>query len=217
MRLRNLRRKIVKVTTGTLDWTAEHVDFEERYRELLSYRDLPQRYDIVLMDSLWGWPRHRVALHTELARLSSRYTTHSRLNWSEPYACDAGDQSGLRFEDFPMTVGAIDNYERMLAQSRLGVFATGFHYGWRNIMTLALMVGLPVLTDRLVVEPWFDMNEFERNETEAFGLGDVETTLVRYSSQLLAEVKRRNRRVFDQYLTPEAMARYIISTATAKA
>ncbi len=84
-------------------------------------------------------------------------------------------------------------------------------------MTLALMVGLPVLTDRLVVEPWFDMNEFERNETEAFGLGDVETTLVRYSSQLLAEVKRRNRRVFDQYLTPEAMARYIISTATAKA
>ncbi len=117
MRLRNLRRKIVKVTTGTLDWTAEHVDFEERYRELLSYRDLPQRYDIVLMDSLWGWPRHRVALHTELARLSSRYTTHSRLNWSEPYACDAGDQSGLRFEDFPMTVGAIDNYERMLAQS----------------------------------------------------------------------------------------------------
>ncbi len=69
MRLRNLRRKIVKVMTGTLDWTAEHEDFEERYRELLSYRDLPQRYDIVLMDSLWGWPRHRVALHTEQARL----------------------------------------------------------------------------------------------------------------------------------------------------
>lgn len=34
------------------------------------------------------------------------------------------------------------NYEQLLASSRLGVFATGFHYGWRTIVTFAWAVGL---------------------------------------------------------------------------
>jgi hypothetical protein len=209
-RLRNLRHKATSWISDARDWAAEHSDFEERYRELLTYREASLRHDIVLMDSLWGWPRHRVALHAELARLSPRYTVHSRLNWSVPSACDAGDRSGLRADDFPKTIGKIDDYETMLSQSRLGVFATGFHYGWRNIMTLALMMGLPVLTDRLNVEPWFDMEVFYFRENEEFGISGIEVSLKSLTDDCLDEIKRRNRRAYDSTMSPEIIAKRLL-------
>jgi hypothetical protein len=213
VRFRNLRHRVMRRLKRDRDWYHEHLDFEERYTELLSYRMVALRHDIVLMDSLWGWPRHRVALHRTLRHLSPRYAIHSRLNWSAPYACDAGDQSGLEPSEFPMTIGTIGDYEQMLSQSRLGTFATGFHYGWRNIMTLALMIGLPVLTDRLVVKPWFDFNVFDFTETGEFGLGNIEAVLARYPAERLIEVKARNQAAFDRYLSPEAMARHVLSAA----
>jgi hypothetical protein len=211
-RWRNLRHKVASRLSGPRDWHFEHLDFEVRYRELLAYRAAVQLYDIVLVDSLWGWPRHRVALHRHLSELSERYNIQSRLNWSSPYACDAGDQSGLRQDDFPMSVGHIGDYEAMLSQSRLGVFATGFHYGWRNIMTLALMMGLPVYTDRLIVEPWFNMKEFQLVETEQFGLQGIEHAMQKLSCENHSAVKARNQAVFDRYLAPEALARHVLAS-----
>ncbi|PTM41751.1 hypothetical protein [Bosea sp. 124] len=212
-KLRNLRHKLAKRLKRDRDWHHDDVDFEVRYAELLSYRNAVQQSDIVLLDSLWGWPRHRVALHEQLRRLSARYAIHSRLNWSPPYACDAGDRSGLVKGDFPMVIGAVSDYETMLSQSRLGTFATGFHYGWRNIMTAALMIGLPVLTDRLIVQPWFDMKVFDFAETDSYGLGDIEAVLARYPTERLAQVKARNQAAFDRYLSPQAMAHYVLSAA----
>lgn len=213
LKLRNLRHKLSKQLMRDHDWHYDYVDFEVRYAELLSYRQAVQQSDIVLLDSLWGWPRHRVALHEHLRRLSPHYRIHSRLNWSPPYSCDAGDRSGLVQGDFPMTIGAISDYEMMLSQSRLATFATGFHYGWRNIMTAALMMGLPVLTDRLIVQPWFDMNVFDFIETDSYGLGNIEAVLARYPTERLAQVKTRNQAAFDRYLSPDAMARYVLSAA----
>ena len=44
-------------------------------------------------------------------------------------ALDGGDRFSMTSSDFPIETGRIDNYEMMLASSRLAVFATGFHWG----------------------------------------------------------------------------------------
>ena len=59
---------------------------------------------------------------------------------------------------FPMLVGGGvgPGYETALAASRVGVFDTGFRYGWRNIVTLAWAIGLPVLCDPIPYRFPFD-------------------------------------------------------------
>ena len=75
---------------------------------------------------------------------------------AEPY--ELGDQPPPDPAAFPMLVGGGvgPGYETALAASRVGVFATGFHYGWRNIVTLAWAIGLPVLCDPIPYRFPFD-------------------------------------------------------------
>ncbi len=149
-RLRHLRTKLRRRFTASIDWRPQLAAFEARWSQLQQWRRLDPSADVVLKDSLWGWPRHRIALHRELARLAAdgwsvRAELHHRQ--AEPY--ELGDQPPPDPAAFPLVVGGGvgPGYETALAASRVGVFATGFHYGWRNIVTLAWAIGLPVLSD----------------------------------------------------------------------
>lgn len=205
------RHKLTSRFTDRRDWATEREQFEARYASILQMRSLPRIHDVVLSDSLWGWPRHRVELHNQLATLSAHWDIHTRLNWAPPVECDASALSDFHQGMFPIVTGDVGNYEVKLASSRLGVFATGFHWGWRNIMAFALMVGLPVMVDRLVVEPWFDMKEFELIENEEFGMPRIESALIRYNDPLLALVKSKNQAAYDRLMSPEAVARYVLA------
>lgn len=214
-KVRNIRHRTMAMISKRGDWASDYEDFEVRYRELLDYRTAATIYDIVLLDSLWGWPRHRVALHQKLYELSARYKIRSQLSWTNPNRFDGSHKIEISPESFPMSVGVIADYESMLSQSRLAVFATGFHWGWRNIMTLALLIGLPVYADRLIVEPWFDIREFQLHENEDFGMRNVEEVLLRYSKDSLMVAKLRNQTKYDLYMSPESVAHYVLSVAEA--
>lgn len=211
---RNAHHKLTSRMMSSQSWLVDHSDFEARYRRLLSLRSAPALYDVVLLDTLWGWPRHRYALHLRLKELAEAgKIIHARLRWSEPTSFDGGDRFQLSAEDFPIETGKVDDYETMLASSRLAVFATGFHWGWRNIMTLALMWGLPIHADRLVLEPWFDMRRFEISWNDEAGWPGVAANLAAVSDVERARIKVHNQAAFDELLAPEKVAEYFIGAA----
>lgn len=213
-RLRNLANRIEAITSGNLPWRFVLEDFEHRHAALLALRNRPAVHDVVLLDSLWGWPRHRVALHERLAELAGQgRDIRSKLNWGEPSHWDGSDVAPFAKASFPMMTGTIDAYEPMLAASRLAVFATGFHWGWRNIMTLALMVGLPVLVDRLYLEPWFDMSRFDVAYNDSFAWDDLGEHLAAVTDAERARIAAHNQAAFDELLAPEKVAEYFVTTA----
>ena len=214
-KLRNAHHKAVSRLRKSQSWRFDCSDFEARYRQLLALRKTACLYDIVLLDTLWGWPRHRHALHLRLRELAKAgRTIHARLRWSEPMALDGGDRFPLTQDEFPLETGRVDRYEPMLASSRLAVFATGFHWGWRNIMTLALMWGLPIHADRLLLEPWFDMSQFEISWNDHLDWPHVGAELAALSDDRHARIKTHNQAAFDRLLAPEKVADYFVGAAT---
>ncbi len=213
-RLRNGYDKVVRRLSDDEPWFVAYLDFEARYQEMLALRDRPALHDVVLLDTLWGWPRHRVALHRELAGLAARgRAVHARLNWAEPSEWDGSVLAPLDKAAFPMAVGAVADYEAMLAASRLAVFASGFHWGWRNIMTLALMLGLPILADRAFLEPWFDLSRFEISWNDEAGWARVEETLARTTDAERRRIAAHNQAAYDALMAPEKVAGYVLATA----
>jgi hypothetical protein len=215
-RLRNLRHRLQWRMSCTLSWGGVKADFERRYADLLGLRRRPACYDVVLLDTLWGWPRHRQALHAALASLHARgRTIHSRLAWSPGMELDGSDHAHPDPAAFPMTIGRVENYEAMLAESRLAVFATGMHYGWRNIMTLAMMIGIPILADRTFIEPWFGLGAFDIAWNDAAGWCGIEEALDAMTDARRAAIAEHNIAVFDSVATPEALAGYLLRTVRA--
>jgi hypothetical protein len=99
----------------------------------------------------------------------------------------------------------------MLASSRLAVFATGYHWGWRNIMTLALYWGLPIYMDQPLLEPYFNFSEFK-----VFYNDDQWQSIERYLQEIdepiWQRIKTHNQAVYDRYLLPEKVAQYVLDT-----
>lgn len=215
-KLRNGYDKLARQITDGEPWFFAYLDFELRYRSLMALRDRPEEHDVVLLDTLWGWPRHRVALHRQLADLAARgHDIHAKLNWAEPSVWDGSDQDPLDKSLFPMQIGAVSNYEAMLAASRMAVFASGFHWGWRNIMSFAMLLGLPIFADRIFLEPWFDMSRFEiawNDSPQWDGLG---AALGRVTGQERARIGARNQAAYDDLLAPERVAEYFVAGALA--
>lgn len=204
----------LRVSAGKgIDYMPVYRGFEIRENYLKSLRNSTLQYDVVLNDSLWGWPAHRINLHTKLGELDQKgYQIHSVLNWTEPSGCDGGHSKAISSENFPIKTRSIANsYELMLSQSRLAVFACGFHWGWRNIMMLALQCGIPVLTDRLLTEAYFDLKEFVIFEQEDHQWHTVEPQLQRIGQEQWEAYKQHNQRVYDKYMAPEAVAQYFIN------
>jgi hypothetical protein len=180
---------------------------------LLALRHAPLKYDVVLNDSLWGWPARRISLHNQLDCLKDRFAIHAKLSWAPPVSFDASDRLGLCSADFPRVIGQITDYEEMLASSRLGIFATGFHWGWRSIMTLTMLFGIPVLTDRLLLQPWFDMEQFDLTFNDGEDWSYIADLLNDISAENWRSRRERNARLYDTFMAPEAVASYVVDTA----
>ncbi|RYG45201.1 MAG: hypothetical protein EOO01_18220 [Chitinophagaceae bacterium] len=213
-KIQNINYRLRKITGKGIDFSNEYRGFEVREQALKKLRSHELKYDIVLNDSLWGWPKHRVNLHKKLQELANKnYKIHSILNWTDPVPYDGSLAEKMNAESFPMvTLPIQESYEEMLAQSRLAVFACGFHWGWRNIMMLALQAGIPVLTDRLLTEAYFNMNEFQFFQQEDHRWNTIEENLMSIDNERWEGIKRHNQFVYDKYMSPEVVARYVIQT-----
>ncbi|MBB6235492.1 hypothetical protein HDC90_000089 [Pedobacter sp. AK013] len=208
----NIQHRFRKIFGLSNQYQTVHECFLSRYSDLVGLRNGKLSFDITLSDTSWGWPAHRIKLHHQLKELSKEgFNIHSILKLAEPSVCDNSISLSLDYKDFPMKIGEILNYERMLASSKLGVFACGFHWGWRNILTLALFVGIPVVTDRLLTEAYFDINEFIIHETEDENWLLVKDLLNDLDPLEWENIKKHNQKVYDKYLHPESVANYFIS------
>lgn len=212
-RWRNLKHKLHAFHSRSIYWQNQFLEFETRYSEMLSLRQSPLRYDIVLRDTLWGWPHHRVNLHRKLKDYSRKYRIHSTLNWSDPVEYDGSIKNPCDSSDFPMQTRPIVDYESMLASSRLTVFATGFHWGWRSIMAFALMAGLPIYMDRPVLEPWFDIDEFIIFWNKNGDWQDLADHLNNITNNKWRLTKKYNQSRYDEVMAPERVASYVIERA----
>ncbi|QXV67503.1 hypothetical protein FPZ42_12300 [Mucilaginibacter achroorhodeus] len=211
-KINNLRYRIQKFYAGTNYWLPAYKLFENRYSQLLALRESTLKYDVVLKDTLWGWPLHRIKLHKKLADLSEKYSISAHLNWHEPVIEDGSSTLLLNATDFPFTVGGeIKDYERMLSESRLGIFAAGFHWGWRNIMTFGLMIGIPILIDKPLLEPYFDLSEFKAYYNHDTEWESIESILKEITPNEWEKIKEYNQAVYDRYLAPKAVAQYFLN------
>lgn len=206
-KLINFKSKLYKWMYAINSWEESYLNFQLRYSQLLSYRVSPVQNDIVLLDSLWGWPEHRINLHKKLIDLSANFAILSELKFN------LNDQTKhLDSSHFPMVSSIVGNdYELKLASSRLGVFATGFHFGWRNIMFFALMIGIPVYSDEIILEPYFNLKEFKifwnKNQFE-----NLEEIIKSISVNDLENIKKQNQINFDKYMSPLACAKYFVAS-----
>lgn len=212
-KIRGLHHRLDKRLGAGMSWRYDLQDFEQRYAYLLNLRQAPLLHDVVLLDTLWGWPRHREALHRRLGELSGSHRIHARLNWRPGNDWDGSSLNPTPEVSYPIMSGHVDDYERMLASSRLGCFATGFHFGWRNIMTLALMWGLPVLSDRLLLEPWFDVGRFRILWNDDVDWRELAQALSGITEDDWRDTKTHNQKAFDDVLAPERVADYFLRVA----
>lgn len=199
-------------------WRVDQDTYEARYRQMVGYRDLDLRHDIVSRESLWGWPENRIALHERLRALRAEgRDVHARLT---PLA-DAHDLARNELHISQASLDRLDAltgpftldepYESALASSRLGVFPTGFHWGWRGIAFLALCMGIPTYQDRPLYEPYFAFDEFDVTLNE--GTWDQLRELLDATTESeWSATKAHNQKVFDERLAPDAVATYLIAS-----
>jgi len=84
-RLANLRHKLQLRLQGTVDWLPQFQHFTARWVQIQALRTLEFQLDVALLVSLWGWPRHRIALHRQLAAIAEQsYAIRSRLDYLKP-------------------------------------------------------------------------------------------------------------------------------------
>lgn len=194
--------------------------FSIRYKDLLALRRCKLEHDIVASDTLWAWPDHRARLYCEIVQLPKSYRVLTRLStpskgesWPErlsPVMLDfvrkqlAGAQAEFH-----------KNYEQLLSESRLNVFACGKHWGWRQICFVALLSGNPIFMDKPLFSPYFSFDDFTINYTgdQWQELPDLLDSL---DQTTWSQIKRKNQKIFDQYLAPDAVANYMINLITAQ-
>jgi hypothetical protein len=75
------------------------------------------------------------------------------------------------------------------------------------------MFGIPVYTDRIILEPWFCMDTFKLIWNDTVDWGGVRETLDLISDGERAIIREHNQAVFDEFLGPERVAKYFIDTA----
>ena len=216
-RIGGLRHRLSQLRLPQLDWGPQFGRFERRWDRMMQLRELEPRHDVALKDSLWGWPRHRVALHHELQRLSSRFDIYSELHYREVLDFECGAHPKPLPKKFPMVAGGgvQGNYEEMLAMSRLGVFSTGFHYGCRNILTLAWLLGMKTLSDPFSYEAIYGFKDLDPFIHRSGDWSELGNALEMAATENL-ESRRRRQKAFDAVALPEHGARHIVETSLAR-
>lgn len=212
-RWRGVKHRLSKLRAPWIDWSAQHERFEHRWARLLALRTSEPDVDVVLKDSLWGWPRHRRALHERLSALADRFTIHSELHYREPFAYELGGMPAPNADDYPIRAGGgvPGAYESMLARSRVGVFATGFHFGCRSIVMFAWMQGLRVLSDPFSFESMIDLRELGTRFNDDGDWKSLENLLDETRNERSAERVARQQ-AFDRLLDPSRCARQLLET-----
>ncbi|WP_183563778.1 hypothetical protein [Mucilaginibacter sp. SP1R1] len=209
----NIMNRFSRLFKGNNYWLPMLDEFNQRYIELESLRKSHLKYDVTLNDTLWGWPKHRLNLHYKLSQLGVNYNINSILNWHKPYINDTSINLNINAEQFPIICGnPIVNYEKMLSESRLAIFAAGFHWGWRNIMTLALFCGLPILTDKPIFDPYFPLTEFKLFFNSYTNWETIEPLLNDINADEWNNIKLYNQKIYDKYLSPLSVANYFLKT-----
>jgi hypothetical protein len=126
-----------------------------------------------------------------------------------PVLCsDVSQEKRSRLDALMQPMELEDSYERALGRSRVAVFPTGCHWGWRQITFLGLCMGPPILMDRPIYEPYFDFDEFE----VAYNEGTWEKTrrlIDEIDSQKWKNIKKKNQKIFNKYLSPKSVGEYI--------
>lgn len=194
------------------NYSLTHKIYKQRFEDLMRLRNENLSYDITLSDTLWGWPMHRIKLHNFLKKIAEKgFNINTELNFEAPTHYDNGSSLDLKEYDFPIKNGKIQDYERMLASSKLGVFACGFHWGWRSIFSLALFLGIPTVNDKLLTEPYFDINNFKLHETEDEDWTFIMDLIRSIDEKEWLETKKHNQCTYDKYLHPEVIAYYLLN------
>ena len=212
---RFLRKHLPRLRFGPLD--PEYLLLKMRYQQLVGYRSNPLNYDIVIRESLWAWPWHRILLYKTLgnlsgkkivASLSSQETDNPKAWWRHCIPEDEIDAVIRLLQKKPYFP---EPYEEMITSSRLAVFPTGKHWGWRAITFLSLISGGPILMDRPKFEPYFPLDDFKiyYNENEWSDLADI---LDEITSEQWNILRKHNQTAFDKYLAPLPVGRYIYQT-----
>lgn len=80
-------------------------------------------------------------------------------------------------------------------------------------MALALMLGLPMFADRLLLRPWFDMERFEISWNDDSDWSELRSALEGISNERRSRIQQHNQNVFDEFLAPEKVAEYFVATA----
>jgi hypothetical protein len=129
----------------------------------------------------------------------------------EPTQFDEDTRYPVDKSAFPLETGFVGDYEAMLAASRVGVFATGFHYGWRNIVTLCMMWGLPIYADPFLIEHQWNRQGYTFWFNDTGNWENLEAVLNQAKDEgWLAQTKRANQELFDRNLAPQIVARSLI-------
>lgn len=209
---RRLRRPLIPIL--------EKAMFAIRYKDLIALRRRRLEYDLVASDTLWAWPEHRARMYYEISCLSGQRRILSRLSspregdsWPERLSPQMLEfvRDKLRGTQASFPGG----FEQLLAASRLNVFACGKHWGWRQICFIALLCGTPILMDKPIFAPYFPFDDFTVSYTQDHWqeLPDLLSSLEEADWW---RIKRKNQQVFDRFLAPDAVARYMLSVITAK-
>lgn len=217
-KLHNLRWRWSQRKAPWVEWCFQFARFQKRWEQLRQLRQEEPQLDIALRDSLWGWPRHRVALHKKLSRLSNRFQIQAELHYRKPFDYEIGTHPAPVPADFPLKTngGVTSDYETQLARSRLAVFATGFHFGCRSIMTLAWLLGLKTYLDPLIFESTFPFAELEPDFNESGDWSTLEASL-EAAQQETSSDRQRRQQIFDRVASPHVGASYLIEESLREA
>lgn len=209
------KKRLPELTVSSTD--PELLLLNMRYNQLKAYRENRLQYDIVLRDALWGWPHHRLKLHQALRELPNRkiFASLSVPDINNP---DAKWRHFIPEQEVDSAISILSEkidfpkpYEEMLTSSRLAVFATGKHWGSRMIAFISMLCGGPIMMDRPMYESYFPMSEFD-----LYYLEDDWSEIVGVLNQIdldkWIDIRTFNQGVFDRYLAPVPVARYIAQT-----
>lgn len=220
-KLANARHKIGKnfrARLGIAEPVLEVGGWESRWNELMSMRGGTIEYDIVSCESLWGWPSHRIRLHDRLRSLSTRFKIHHQLTPVGPTDPAAGLLETLSADERELYLELAKSvaspqpmrFEHSITHSRLAVFPTGYHWGWRGITFVCLAAGGPILMDRPVYEPYFDLGELQIFYNDGTDWGQLEGLLESIDEPRWRSIRDHNCRAFDRLLSPSAAAEYMV-------
>ena len=212
---RNVIKRLPRTAVGQFD--PDLLLYRLRYELIKSYRSNQLRYDVVLRDTLFAWPLHRIMLHRALKKIVGKSIIAS-ISTSDVNDPDAWWRKVIPDGEISEVIQILkdqpqftDDFEKMITSSRLSVFATGKHWGWRGITFLSLMCGGPILMDVPVFEPYFPISEFILfyNHRE---WKELDSVLDDIDDSKWQNIRRHNQQMFDKYLAPLPVARYVCQT-----